>query len=59
VFSKTLISKDILPYFKEIKYKLLNEEMHIKVNCENEMVGDAMAIQGWNKITKTKSTPNT
>ncbi len=54
MFSKTSISKDILPYFKEIEYKSLSEEMHIKVNCENEMVGDAMAIQGWNKITKNQ-----
>jgi hypothetical protein len=54
VFCKTLISKDVLPYFKEIEFKLLNEEMHIKVNCENEMVGDAMALKGWNKITKNQ-----
>ncbi len=54
MFSKTLINKDILPYFKEIEYELLNEEMYIKVNCENEMVGDAMAIQGWSKITKNQ-----
>jgi hypothetical protein len=58
-FVHTQTGKDILPIFQQIEFKLLDEEMQVKMDAEKEGAGEALYMKKGSSNGQTQSNSST